>query len=136
MSSTSTEHDTDRDPTEHEDQAQGGDTAVERAHTEHEHPSDWQYVKIAIILGIITAAEIGLYFIEDDLSSTVVVPTLLAMMVAKFIIVAGYFMHLKYDDPIYKRVFYAGLFLTIAVFAIMFTAFEFWTDDFFRHMRP
>jgi cytochrome c oxidase subunit IV len=116
-------------------QAEYGETVVDRGPTEHEHPTDWVYVKIAIILAVITAAEIALYFVEDELSSTIVVPSLLAMMVAKFLIVVGWFMHLRYDDPIFKRVFYAGLLLAIAVFAITFTVFEFWTDDYFRFLR-
>jgi cytochrome c oxidase subunit 4 len=101
----------------------------------HEHPSDGVYIKVAIILGVITAAEIGLYFVEEELSPAVVIPTLLAMMVAKFLIVAGWFMHLRYDDPLFKRVFYFGLLLAIAVFLIMMTVFEFWTEGFWRFIR-
>jgi cytochrome c oxidase subunit IV len=102
----------------------------------HEHPSDWVYAKIAIILGVITAAEIALYFVEDELNSTLVITSLLAMMVAKFVIVGSYFMHLKYDDPIFKRVFYFGLLLALAVYLITMTSMELWSDEgFFRFLR-
>ena len=31
----------------------------------HDHPTDLQYVKIALLLGVITALEVGTYFIEE-----------------------------------------------------------------------
>jgi cytochrome c oxidase subunit IV len=102
---------------------------------EHEHPSDWQYVKVALILAVITAVEILFYVIEDDLPRGVVVGGLLGMMAVKFVIVASYFMHLKYDNPIFRRVFYFGLLLALAVYVVTLTAFEFWSSDFFRFLR-
>ena len=41
------------------------------------------------------------------------------MMIAKFLIVTGYFMHLKYDNPLFKRVFVFGLVLAVVVYIIM-----------------
>ena len=40
------------------------------------------------------------------------------MMIIKFATVAGYFMHLKYDNPIFRRVFIFGLILAVIVYAI------------------
>jgi cytochrome c oxidase subunit IV len=115
---------------------QGPDaTGDEHGVLEHDHPSDWQYVKIALILGAITAVEILFYVIEDDLPRAVVVYGLLAMMAVKFVIVASYFMHLKYDNPIFTRVFYFGLLLALAVYIIAMTSMEFWSEDFFRFLR-
>jgi cytochrome c oxidase subunit IV len=102
---------------------------------EHAHPSDWQYVKVALILAAITALEILFYVVEDDLPRALVVYGLLAMMAVKFVIVASYFMHLKYDNPIFKRVFYFGLLLALAVYIITMTSMEFWSADFFRFLR-
>ena len=101
---------------------------------EHDHPSDLKYLKIALILGVITAFEVGTYFIEDA-STTFLVLTLFPMMIAKFLIVTGYFMHLKYDNPLFRRVFFFGLILATAVFLIVLTAFEYWDDDFFKFLR-
>lgn len=101
---------------------------------EHEHPTDRQYVIIALILGVITAAEVGTYFLEDA-STTLLVALLIPMMIAKFAIVTGYFMHLKYDNPLFKRVFVFGLMLAVVVFLVTLTVFEFWSDDFFRYLR-
>lgn len=107
--------------------------------TVHDHPTDGQYVKIALILGVITALEVGTYFWEDLFgsapSTTALVLVLFPMMIAKFAIVTGYFMHLKYDNPIFKRVFVFGLVLACAVFAIFFCAFEFFSDDYLKFLR-
>jgi cytochrome c oxidase subunit 4 len=101
---------------------------------EHEHPSDLQYVKVALFLAALTALEVGTYFIEDA-STTFLVATLIPMMTIKFGTVILYFMHLKYDNPLFKRVFLFGLILAVIVFAIALTAFEYWDDDYFKFLR-
>jgi cytochrome c oxidase subunit 4 len=104
----------------------------------HAHPTDSDYVKIALILGVITAAEVGTYFWKDifgsEPSTFALVATLFPMMVAKFLIVIGYFMHLKFDNPLFKRVFIFGMFLAVAVFLAALTVFEFWDDRFLRFL--
>jgi cytochrome c oxidase subunit IV len=125
------------EPTGTSTAAVGGADAAGDEHgvLEHDHPSDWVYVKVAVILAAITALEIFFYVVEDDLPRAVVVYGLLAMMAVKFIIVASYFMHLKYDNPIFKRVFYFGLLLALAVYIITLTSMEYWSEDFFRFLR-
>jgi cytochrome c oxidase subunit IV len=96
----------------------------------HQHPTDRQYVTIALILGVITALEVGTYFLDDP-STTLLVATLFPMMIAKFAIVCGYFMHLRFDNPLFRRVFVFGLILAVVVYvAIMMTAMEFWSPDY------
>lgn len=95
------------------------------AHT-HEHPSDWAYVKIALILGAITAVEVFTYF-ESVLDwGNFLIPGLMFMMVVKFWLVATWFMHLRFDNPIFGKMFVAGLMLAVAVYVITLSAFEFW----------
>jgi cytochrome c oxidase subunit 4 len=100
----------------------------------HEHPSDLMYVKIALILGVITAFEVATYFWKDA-STTALVLVLFPMMAAKFMIVTSYFMHLKYDNPLFRRVFFFGLILATVVFVAAMTAFEFWNDDYLKFLR-
>ncbi|MEQ1785517.1 MAG: cytochrome C oxidase subunit IV family protein [Acidimicrobiales bacterium] len=100
----------------------------------HAHPSDGQYVKIALILGAITAAEVATYFWEGATTVGLVL-VLFPMMIAKFAIVTGYFMHLKYDNPLFKRVFVFGLVLAVTVFMIALFAFDFWSDDYLKYLR-
>jgi cytochrome c oxidase subunit IV len=98
----------------------------------HQHPTDRQYVTIALILGVITAFEVGTYFLDDP-STTLLVAALFPMMIAKFAIVCGYFMHLKFDNPLFRRVFIFGLILAVVVYAgIMMTVMEFWSSEYVR----
>ena len=106
----------------------GDEYAGEMAHPDHEahqhtHPSDRSYIVVALILAVITAFEVGTYFIEDA-STTLLVATLFPMMIAKFAIVCGWFMHLKYDNPIFRRIFVFGLVLAIAVFMAAMTSMQ------------
>ena len=90
----------------------------------HDHPSDLFYLKIAGILGVFTALEVGTYFIEDDVSRGLLFASLSVLMVIKFAMVAAYFMHLKYDTKWFRYVFIAGLVLAIGVYAIFFFSFD------------
>jgi cytochrome c oxidase subunit 4 len=107
--------------------------------TEHHHPTDADYVKIAVILGVITALEVGTYFWEDLFgskpSTTALILTLFPMMIIKFGIVVAYFMHLRFDNPMFRRVFIFGLILAVIVYAIMASAFEYWSDDYLKFLR-
>ena len=82
------------------------------------HPSDNKYIQIALILGAITAAEVATYFVDFG---PLLVPSLMVMMVAKFAIVALWFMHLKFDSRLFRRVFVAGLITAVAVYIVFLT---------------
>lgn len=108
-------------------------TPVEPHHESHEasHPSDRQYIVIAIILGVITILEVGTYVFDDvfeDAGTGWLIATLFPMMIAKFAIVCGYFMHLKYDNPIFRRIFVSGLVLAVAVYMVAMTTMELFQD--------
>ena len=107
--------------------------------TVHTHPTDLQYVKIAAFLAVLTALEVGTYFWEDIFgsqpSTAALLITLMPMMVIKFFVVCGWFMHLKYDNPLFKRVFLFGLVLATVVYMIALFAFEFWDDQYLKYLR-
>jgi cytochrome c oxidase subunit 4 len=88
----------------------------------HAHPGDKQYVVIALILGLFTAIEVLTYFVDFGDAA---IPTLLVLMVVKFGMVVLYFMHLKFDSPVFLRLFVTGLTLAVFVYAIMLAAFQF-----------
>jgi cytochrome c oxidase subunit 4 len=95
----------------------------------HEHPSDWAYIKIALILAVFTGIEVLTYFesaIPIFESNSVTIAVLMTLMVIKFFLVATWFMHLRFDNPIFGRMFVAGLILATGVYAIALSAFEFW----------
>ncbi len=93
----------------------------------HEHPSDRQYVKIALILGVLTALEVFTYFESvHNLGDAALYVILIVLMVLKFVYVVAWFMHLKFDSVLFKRIFTAGVVLALGVYLIMLTAFRIW----------
>lgn len=115
------------------EQAASEDTATAHAHetsqheAEHAHPSDWQYIKIALLLAVLTALEVFTYFESvHNLSDAVLYVVLTVLMVLKFVYVVAWFMHLKFDSIIFRRVFQVGIVMALAVYLIMLTAFEIW----------
>ena len=50
---------------------------------------------------------------------------LLILMVIKFVMVVSYFMHLKFDNPLFSWLFYAGLLLAVGVYVAALATFEF-----------
>ena len=91
------------------------------AHDEH-HVGWKKYVVIGAILTIITAVEVAIFYI--DALAPVLVPTLLVLSAAKFLLVVLYYMHLKMDHPIFGRVFWAPLFLALLVVVGMVILFK------------
>ena len=89
------------------------------------HPTDLKYVKIAIILAVLTAIEVSTYF-WDEASTNVLLVVLLPLMAVKFAIVAGFFMHLRFDSPLFTRMFVAGLAFAVVVYAVMLTTLHLW----------
>jgi len=91
-------------------------------HDAHEHVSDNKYIVIAAILAVITAAEVAASYIE---LGPAFIPLLLFMMAIKFFVVVSYFMHLKFDNPVFKRLFYTGLLLAVFVYVAALLTFRF-----------
>jgi cytochrome c oxidase subunit 4 len=93
--------------------------------TEHDelaaHPGPKQYVLVALVLAIATAMEVGWYYL--DVPHGLFVALLMFLAVLKFSLVALWFMHLRFDNRIFKRLFVTGLLLAIAVYLIVLTTF-------------
>jgi cytochrome c oxidase subunit 4 len=90
----------------------------------HTHPSDLKYIKIAAILAVVTLGEVLTY--TFDITGHLLVLILIPMMIFKFAVVAGYFMHLKFDSKLFTTMFVAGLLFALGVYLVMLTVFEFW----------
>jgi cytochrome c oxidase subunit IV len=88
------------------------------------HWTDFQYVKLAILLAAVTAVEILLSYIKDDIGG-VFLPALLILMAFKFMAVVLFFMHLKFDNRLFSIMFYLGLGLAIAVYVAALFTFRF-----------
>jgi cytochrome c oxidase subunit 4 len=100
-------------------------TATEEAPLEElelgHHPGPGTYIKVAVILAIVTAAEVAIYYMSS--LKDVLVPLLIVFSFFKFVLVALYFMHLKFDSRIFRRFFVAGLVLAFIVFTIVLLTF-------------
>ena len=95
----------------------------------HSHgPSDRTYFKVFWVLVVLTTLEVSTEWWPED-TRNIAVPVLLFLMVVKFFLVALYFMHLKYDPRMLKRIFYTGMLFAIFVYAVALTAMNFWTDS-------
>ena len=84
------------------------------------HPGALEYVQIGIILAVITAVEVALYYV--DMNFTLLVVLLLTLSVVKFTLVVLWFMHLKFDATLFTALFVTGLFLTVAIFTVAIAA--------------
>lgn len=73
----------------------------------HEHPDAALYVKIGVVLAIITVVEVAIYYIPALFG--ILIPALIIMSTVKFILVVGYYMHLKFDDRMFTGFFLGGL---------------------------
>ena len=101
------------------------DVPEEEGGTHHDHPGEAKYIKIALILAAITAVEVAFSYWEAV--EGILAPSLIAMSIVKFVIVVGYFMHLKFDSRLFRRLFVAGIALAIFCFTVMLTTFQVWT---------
>jgi cytochrome c oxidase subunit 4 len=100
-----------------EDPELNTELATEEAlETRSHHPSDGQYALIALALAVMTAIEVGIYYLHSDHLTIVV---LLILMVIKFSVVVGFFMHLRFDSPVLRRLFLMGLILAVTVYSIV-----------------
>ena len=98
------------------------------AHAEQAHPTASLYVKVGVLLFVLTALEVGLYEITygehaGAMGSSLqpfFVPLLLLMSAAKFALVAMFYMHLKQDHPLFTGVFVFPLIIaTIIIVALI-----------------
>jgi len=103
-----TEHAT---PAAHDDEHAGA----------HDHPTEAKYWIIAAILGGVTAVEVALSYLDWG---AIIGPLLLLGMVVKFFLVASFFMHLKFDSRVTRRLFISGLALALVCYIGVFMTFR------------
>ena len=102
--------------------ANAASTAHELEHDTHHHPGWQTYVVIGLILTIITAVEVAVYYIPA--MHGYMAPILLTLSAAKFVMVVMFYMHLKFDSRLFSTVFVAPLILAITVVISLFILFK------------
>ena len=100
--------------------------AVPDAHValdEHDHPTPRQYVLIAVVLVVITSVEIATSYLNTGHTNLVIV-ALFLMAAVKFFLVAAWYMHMKTDQPFFRRIFVTGLIGAGIVYGIVMFVFS------------
>ncbi len=105
-------------------------TKTKPAHDAEHAPRDSLYVMVFVFLVVVTAMEVSATYIHSLRRAHVEVPLLLVLMAIKFFTVTYYFMHLKFDPPMCRRVFNFGLSVAVAVYVITLAVFHFWAPHF------
>ncbi len=93
------------------------------AHTEY-HPSGREYVRVGLILVALTCLEVWLSY--SDLAGARLITALLICTVVKFLMVVGYFMHLKFDNGRFSRMFALGAIGAFTLYVAVLLMFGIW----------
>src|SRR2546428_576910 len=92
--------------------------------TEHSHPGAKEYLGIAVILTVITAVEVAVYYVPS--MHPVLVPTLLVLSTLKFSLVAMFYMHLKFDARLFSWLFVVPMVVISLIIIALLRLFGHW----------
>ena len=81
------------------------------------HPSPSQYIAVGLILGVVTAVEVAVYYV--DVLEGVLLGILMVLSAVKFVLVMLWFMHLRFDNRLLSILFSGGLVLTVLLFIVV-----------------
>jgi cytochrome c oxidase subunit 4 len=90
----------------------------------HAHPEPRQYVLIAIVLVVLTGIEVATSYLEGTVNSNVLIVALALMAATKFFLVAAWYMHMRMDKPLFRRMFVAGIALACFVYGVVILGFS------------
>ena len=90
--------------------------------TEEHHPGPGRYIAIGVILGVITLAEVGAFYL--NVTAWLLAMVLLLMSASKFVLVVGYFMHLRFDDRRFLALFTVPFIIALSVMVALLGIFE------------
>jgi cytochrome c oxidase subunit 4 len=88
------------------------------------HPSVREYVRVGLILIALTCLEVWLSY--SSLAGSKLIAALLVCTVIKFLMVTGYFMHLKFDNGRFSRMFALGSIGALTLYAAVLLMFGIW----------
>jgi cytochrome c oxidase subunit 4 len=80
-------------------------------------PTAQVYLQVGLILAVITALEVAVYYM--NIVEGLFVGVLLALSIMKFVLVALWFMHLRFDTRLFSILFGGGLALVAALIAVV-----------------
>ena len=91
-------------------------------HSEHAHPTPLQYAVVALILTIITAIEVGIFYVEA--LGAAIIPIFLILSAIKFALVVMFYMHLKFESKLFSSFFVGGILLATSVIIALMALFS------------
>jgi cytochrome c oxidase subunit 4 len=99
---------------------------AEPAAEPEEHATVTTYVKVALLLAVMTVVEVAAFYLPEGLRPPrwALLIVLLLLSACKFGIVASFFMHLRYDHRIYAGCFMGGLVVTASTVVALVALFR------------
>ena len=91
---------------------------------EHAHPGAKEYLGIAVVLTVITAIEVAVFYIPS--MKPVLVVTLLSLSALKFGLVAMWYMHLKFDARLFSWLFVVPMIIAALLIIALLRLFGQW----------
>jgi cytochrome c oxidase subunit 4 len=88
---------------------------------EHAHPGAKEYVGIAVVLTVITAIEVAVFYVPA--LAFALAPILIVLSAVKFALVALFYMHLKFDHRLFSWLFVVPMFIAVAVILALMALF-------------
>lgn len=85
------------------------------------HPSPREYVRIALILAVVTGLEVAVYYLQA--ARDFLVPLLFLFSLVKFALVVMWFMHLRFDSRVYARFFVMGIAFAVTLYLVVLLTF-------------
>ncbi len=86
------------------------------------HATVQTYITVAVVLGLLTAIEIGALYVPG-IPSHALVALLLVFSVIKFGLVVAFFMHLRYDNKLLTALFVGPLIIAMAMILALMALF-------------
>lgn len=95
----------------------GGRGAGITLRREAAHPGPAEYARVGLALAVVTAIEVALYYM--GMARWLLVTALIILSAIKFSLVVLWFMHLKFDSPLFSWMFAGALALAAAIFVVV-----------------
>ncbi len=90
--------------------------STEHTHPDHAGASVKMYTWIASILAVFTAVEVAVLFVDVSAFATAVIAAIYVIMLVKFVLVAAFFMHLRYDSKWFSVLFMIGMVMALGTY--------------------
>ena len=90
---------------------------------EDHHPSPALYVRIFVVLAVITLVEVAI-FQFTGLNSAVMTALILGLSASKFALGVAFYMHLKFDNWRFILLFVSPLVIMISIFIVLLALFS------------